>query len=91
MDISFADIFGMIAIAAFVSSTFFQYFKRTEEDDSDKMVSAEMVSIGDTLSESLLLTSKYSYLINTKTRCSYCNTPAEQSDNSCKKCGAPID
>jgi len=89
MDISFANIFGMLALTAFVSSTFFQYFKRTEEDEVSNPVVAKRHN--ESLANAFSYAKNYQSDPNRNNNCSYCGTRFSAVDGSCKKCGAPID
>ena len=89
MDISFADILGMLAITAFISSTFFRYFKRTEEDEVSNPVVAEWHN--ESLANAFSYAKNYQPQPKPNNHCLYCGTRYNSLDHSCKKCGAPID
>jgi len=91
MDISLADILSLLVAAGMASSLYYTFFKRYEEDESEKWLETTPSRKDESLADAFSYAKNYQPQPKPNNRCLYCGTRYNSLDHSCKKCGAPID
>jgi len=91
MDISLADILSLLVAAGMASSLYYIFFERHKEDETVKWLEATPSWKDESLANAFSYAKSYQPQPKRSNNCSYCGTRFSDVDNSCKKCGAPID